>query len=167
MEFPEPIRRKQACINVIKKDDQCFKWAVLSALYPVEHGRHPERVNKYKEHASTLNFDGIEFPVSVNQIPKFKAQNDISINVFGLSKKDGQIQCFHTKLPNRREKGIFHFFLLKTILMMMTKMKKPHISFIMYGFRICRLSATVKFQKMVTKSIFLNDVFMYISVKNF
>ena len=94
LELPAPIRRKQACINVINKDDECFKWAVLSALYPVEHGCNPNRASKYKEHASKLNFDGIEFPVKVNQISEFEAQNDISITVFGLSKKNDEYTVF-------------------------------------------------------------------------
>ena len=95
LELPEPIRRKQACINVKNKDDdQCFMQAVLSALHLVDFKNHPYRISKYKDFVSELNFDGIEFPVRVNQIPKFEAQNDISINVFGLSKKDGQLSVF-------------------------------------------------------------------------
>ena len=60
--------------------------AVLSALHPVDHIQHPYRISTYKDFVSELNFDGIEFPDNVNQIPKFEAQNDFSINVFGLSK---------------------------------------------------------------------------------
>ena len=78
-------------------------WAVLSALHPVEHGNHPERVGKYEKYVSELNFDGITFPVSVNQIPKFEAQNDISITVFGLSKRDDQYTVFPYQ-PTKQQK---------------------------------------------------------------
>ena len=90
--------------QIINKDDECFKWSVLSALYPVEHGCNPNRVGKYKEHASKLNFDGIEFPVKVNQIPKFEAQNDISITVFGLSKKDDEYTVFPYQATKQKRK---------------------------------------------------------------
>ena len=31
-----------------------------------------------------LNFDGIEFPVTIDKIEKFERQNNISVNVFGF-----------------------------------------------------------------------------------
>ena len=41
-----------------------------------------ERISYCKKYIDTLNYDGIEFPVSINQIPKIEDQNNISINVF-------------------------------------------------------------------------------------
>ena len=39
-------------------------------------------VYSYSKYRDALNFDGIDFPVQVKQIPKFEAQNsDISVNV--------------------------------------------------------------------------------------
>ena len=104
LELAATIRRKQICINLINNDDDCFKWAVLLAMYLVEHGKHPERVNKYKEHASKLNFNGIQFPVTVTQIPKFEAHNDTSISVFGLIKKDGQLSVFLYQATKQKRK---------------------------------------------------------------
>ena len=34
---PDEISKKEACLNVRNEDNQCFKWAVLSALHPQEH----------------------------------------------------------------------------------------------------------------------------------
>ena len=62
-------------------------WAVLSALHPVDGKEHPDRISTYEDFVDELNFDGINFPVSVNQISQFEDQNDISITVFGLSKR--------------------------------------------------------------------------------
>ena len=34
IDLPPFIKNKKACINVKNDDDQCFRWAILSALQP-------------------------------------------------------------------------------------------------------------------------------------
>ncbi|XP_043469797.1 uncharacterized protein LOC122503358 [Leptopilina heterotoma] len=87
IDLPSQIKRKKACINVQNKDNECFKWAVLSALHP--NVVRSDRVSNYKEFENELNFDGIDFPVTLKNVPKFEKLNDISINVYGLSKYYG------------------------------------------------------------------------------
>ncbi|VDI38828.1 Hypothetical predicted protein [Mytilus galloprovincialis] len=82
--LPIKLRSKHAIINVKNKDSKCFMWSILAALNPAK--RDAERVWKYKEHTSSLNFDTIMFPVKLADIPKFEKQNEISINVFGFNK---------------------------------------------------------------------------------
>jgi len=60
---------------------ECFRWCHLAYKFPVE--RDPQRVSKYKKHIDKLNYTGIEFPVTINQIPKIEKQNNISFNIFG------------------------------------------------------------------------------------
>ena len=43
---PKGIFKKMAVVNVQNKDNQCFKWAVLSALHPVE--LNIERLSNYE-----------------------------------------------------------------------------------------------------------------------
>ena len=45
-------------MNVQNKDQECFKWAVLSALFPA--GKNAERVGKYKEHHDKLDWSGLK-----------------------------------------------------------------------------------------------------------
>ena len=85
LELPKEIRDKQACINVNIKDDQCFKWAVLSALHPVQ--KHADRLTKYIRYEDELNFTGIDFPVKRINIPKFEKLNNMSITLFGYEEK--------------------------------------------------------------------------------
>jgi len=66
------ISRKKAVINVKNDDQKCFSYAVLSAIYP--NKKHPERVSHYKDKLNELNMDGIEYPVSINNITKFEKQ---------------------------------------------------------------------------------------------
>ena len=44
---PKGIAAKKAVVNVQNKDNQCFKWAVLSALHPLAESA--KRVSKYKK----------------------------------------------------------------------------------------------------------------------
>ena len=52
--------------------DDCFKWAVLAGLHPVDTD-HPNRLENYIDH------------VSKSSIASFAAKNKISINVYGIA----------------------------------------------------------------------------------
>lgn len=83
--LPDFLKAKKAIVNVKNNDQFCFKWSVLSALYPVI--KNADRINKYKKHMNALNLAGVEFPVSLNQIKKFEKNNPtISINVYYFDK---------------------------------------------------------------------------------
>ena len=85
--LPKILRSKKAIINVQNKhDNECLKWSIASALFPVE--KHSERVTEYLENAKKLNWDGIEFPASLKDVDKFERLNPfISVNVFGYEKE--------------------------------------------------------------------------------
>lgn len=81
IELPEYLQKKRAVINVRNNDNRCFKYAILSALYPV--AKNPQRVLKYKQYENELDFSGIPFPVQLKDITKFEKLNPtISINVY-------------------------------------------------------------------------------------
>lgn len=44
VELPKWIRDKKSVLNVKNSDEQCFRWAVLSALHPAD--KDPQRVRK-------------------------------------------------------------------------------------------------------------------------
>lgn len=73
-----------------KNDDQeCFKWSVLAALHPAEH--HAERISHYQPFKDELNFDGIDFPVTIDQISKVEKQNPgISVTVIGIAREENK-----------------------------------------------------------------------------
>ena len=60
VDLPPFIKKKEACINV-RNNDECFKWAILSALHPVS--KNADRVSCYYSYKDELNFDGIVFSV--------------------------------------------------------------------------------------------------------
>lgn len=61
IELPKFLKSKRAIINVLNKDNACFKYAISSALHPVAN--HAERVYDYKPYLNSLDFSGIDFPV--------------------------------------------------------------------------------------------------------
>ena len=85
MELPKYLQTKKAIVNVRNNDNKCLEWALLSALHPVEHGSHPDRVSKYKPYENELNFAGVGFPITLKDIPNVEKQNNLAINVFGYS----------------------------------------------------------------------------------
>ena len=100
IELPSSLYMKKAIINVKNENDnECFKWAVTSAVFPAKE--HGERLSKrMREDSEKFDWTGIEFPVSLKQIDKFEKQNNYAINVFGyervvyplrISKKKDQV----------------------------------------------------------------------------
>ena len=86
VELPLALKNKYCIVNVKNEDNECFKWAVLSALYPVK--KDACRVSKYKNIEHDLKFT--QFPMLLSDIPKFENMNDISINVHGCDvRKEG------------------------------------------------------------------------------
>ena len=100
IELPGNLAEKKAIINVKNENDnECFKWAVTSAVFPAKE--HGERLSKQmRKDSEKFDWTGIEFPVSLKQIDKFEKQNNYAINVFGyegvvyplrISKKKDQV----------------------------------------------------------------------------
>jgi len=81
--LPKYLADKKAIINLKNEDNQCFKCCLARALNPV--GRDSERVTKeLRKQTEDLNWNGITFPVPLNETDKFERNNtDLSISVFG------------------------------------------------------------------------------------
>ncbi|XP_071444738.1 uncharacterized protein [Hetaerina americana] len=85
-ELPEKIRRTHSVINVGNYDDYCFKYAIWAKNIE----QNPQRVAKYltEQCCSGYDWNCVEYPVELENIPKFEKKNNISINVFGLDEKN-------------------------------------------------------------------------------
>jgi len=82
IELPKFVLDKKACINVKNEDDEmCFKWAVLSVLYPDKNNAN--LVSSYTRYMKYVNWKGLKFPMTLSQIRKFERHNrNISVNVY-------------------------------------------------------------------------------------
>ena len=111
--FPLPYKLaiKKAIINVKNNDNECFKWATTSAIYQTKV--HPERMtSKLRGNAALLDWSGIDFPTTLQQISRFEKQNPYSINVYRwtgtsvhplrISKHDSE-QCINLLLLENKK----------------------------------------------------------------
>ncbi len=104
IETPPSLAGKHAVINVHNRDDnECFRWAILSALYPATD--NADRVCKYKKYVNNVNWDGLRFPVTLAQIRLFERNNvDITVNVYVYEEKTRDvIPVYITKCNIRRQ----------------------------------------------------------------
>ena len=66
---------------------------MISVLYGilqgiVTHKKNPQRIKlEDRESAKRLDLSGIEFPLTIKQIPLIEKRNEININVFGYEEK--------------------------------------------------------------------------------
>ena len=119
--LPKELANKKAIINMKNKDNKCFLWCVLRALN-LKDG-NPERLDKkLKEKENTLNMEGIEYPVKLPDIKKFKNKNQtISITVFGYERKivypprnsDNMDREHKIRLMLIEKDGVQHYCLVK------------------------------------------------------
>lgn len=106
---PKALQSKKAIVNVINRDNECFKYAVLSALYPAN--QHSERPNQYLQHVDKLNFNGIQYPVELKQITQFEKQNPtISINVYVFDEKEVKVSTL--RLTKQVKENHIHLLML-------------------------------------------------------
>ena len=83
IELPIELRNPaKGLINLKNKDNECFRWCHIRYLNP--QGKDPQRIKKDdRQYIKNLDYQGIKFPVNVNQYNKVEKQNSIRINVFG------------------------------------------------------------------------------------
>nr|CAH7726767.1 unnamed protein product [Callosobruchus chinensis] len=86
IEMPKFIQQTKAVLNIQNKDQNCFLWCIVAALNPCV--RNSNRTSSYLHFSRILKYDGIDFPISLKDIPKFEKINNLSINVFTLKKKE-------------------------------------------------------------------------------
>ena len=84
--LPDWLAKKKAIINPKNFDMKCFKWAVIAAMKWEEIDRDHQRVSKLKR-IDDFDWDGINFPVSINDINRFESRNEIGVNVLAMEGK--------------------------------------------------------------------------------
>ena len=86
--LPDWILRKSGLLNhKNENDEECFKWAVITALYYVDIRSHPERISNLRRFEDNYDWDRLEFPLSMKGICEFERRNDVIINVLGIEEK--------------------------------------------------------------------------------
>ncbi|XP_046989020.1 uncharacterized protein LOC124594697 [Schistocerca americana] len=101
-ELPDVIRDKRAVVSIHSSDNECFKWAVLCALYPVKQNKY--KLSNYKKFENELNFTGIPFPMEFKYLTQFERQNPgISVNVYGIQYDNGDWMVARKNITQNKE----------------------------------------------------------------
>ena len=96
------LTSRKATINMRCNDDESFKWVVTRALNPID--KSSERVTKIlKEQSRLLDWEGLDFPTSLEQIETFEENNNLLINVFGFDERRNCVTSL--RLSNGEHEG--------------------------------------------------------------
>ena len=100
--FATPARlvRKMAILNIINRDRYCFLYSVFAHLYPAKINNN--RASQYKKYLENINYEGIQMPMAVEDIPKFEKMNpNIALNIFKCE-EDGE-NLHPVRVTDRRD----------------------------------------------------------------
>ena len=125
--LPEELRHPmKGLINIKNQDNKCFLWSLNRYKNPQK--KNPQTITESdRESAKKLDFSGITFPVTVDQIKRVEKQNKININLFGydMEKKaayaiqiseehyDDHIELLYLAGEDKTGKPISHYVLIK------------------------------------------------------
>lgn len=82
IKIPRGISQSKGVVNVITEDDKCLLYAVAVALKKQTPGKNVTRPSAYTQYIKTLNVEGINFPVTEEDIIRFERLNNISICIW-------------------------------------------------------------------------------------
>ncbi|GBM90905.1 hypothetical protein AVEN_46391-1 [Araneus ventricosus] len=77
-------------------------WAILSALYPTE--KDALRVTKYKPYENELKFEGIEFPVKMEDgvFKRFEKLNNVSVDIYAYDKSSENKDIYPLRITGNK-----------------------------------------------------------------
>lgn len=111
--LPQSIKKSKSCVNVRNNDEFCFLWSILAGLFPCIN--NVCRTKSYPHYSTVFNIKDISFPPSHQDIKKFEiCNNDISVNIYGLDKKNKVTGPLY--LTQRKKIIILIYYILNQII---------------------------------------------------
>ena len=131
--LPQTLALSNSILNIENEDEKCFLYCVLASLHPQQ--ALPEHPQLYEPYVHEVVMTGIQYPVSINDIPKFEKQNEnISINVFSF--EDGSIvpmrvtnysnRLHHVDLLWLKSADTSHYCLITDLNRFLSRTKRCH-----------------------------------------
>ena len=128
--LPDWLVRKKAIVNPHNDDEECFKWSVI-AVEKVGM-KDPQRVSNLRKFTDNYDWSGLEFPVSIKDIGKFKNRNNISVNVLAVEGRDNYIHRKGWRMGREinllmaSEDGINHYTAIKSLSRLLKSSNTKH-----------------------------------------
>ena len=128
--LPDWLAREKVLVNPHNDDEKCFKWSVIT----VEKVgmKDPQRVSNFRKFTDNYDWSGLEFPVSIKEIGKFEARNNISVNVLAVEGRDiyihrkGQRLGQEINLLMVSKEGINHYTAIKSLSRLLKSSNTKH-----------------------------------------
>ena len=100
---PKWLHNKGVTINTRNtKDNNCFQYAITTALNYQNIGHHPEWISKLKPFINNYNWDNIYFPAAHKDYSTFEKNNsDIAINILFVPYKTKEIRQAYISKHNK------------------------------------------------------------------
>lgn len=134
IDLPPAIKNTKSCINIKNKDNYCFLWSVVAALYPCKANNN--RTSSYPSFSTILNTKGMSFPPTPNDIKIFEQNNtNISINIYGLDNRNnitGPLYMSNNRKKNHVDLLYFekeekqHYCLIKNLIRLVRQQLTRH-----------------------------------------
>jgi len=88
--LPIFLKKKKAILNIQNKDDRCFGYAILAALYNNQKIRNPERPKFYERLFQLNGLADLAYPIQPQDIPAIEEQLNLKINIFSFYDDEGK-----------------------------------------------------------------------------
>ena len=129
--LPDWLARKKSIVNPHNDDEKCFKWSVIAE--EKVGMKDPQRVSNLMKFTDNYDWSGLEFPVSIKDIGKFKTRNNISVNVLAVEGRDIYIHRKVQRMMGREinllmvsENGINHYTVIKSLSRLLRSSNTKH-----------------------------------------
>lgn len=86
---PKYISNKKSIINIKSNDNKCFMYSILATRHAPTHRGGTSQPFAYKTYINNYDFNCISYPVGHKEIAKWEKVNNIPVNVFSYTKKEG------------------------------------------------------------------------------
>ena len=117
--LPDWLVRKKAIVNPHNDDEECFKWAVITAENVGM--KDPQRVSNLRKFTDNYDQSGLKFSVSTKNIGVLETNSNVSVNVLAVEGRDiyihrkGRRMCREINLLMVSEDGIRHYTAIKSL----------------------------------------------------
>ncbi|CAB3980720.1 Gastrula zinc finger, partial [Paramuricea clavata] len=133
IELPAPLKSNMnGLINIENADDdECFRWCHVRHLRPGQRATKITRSDR--KFAKTLNYNGIKFPVRIDDIPKIEKANELRITVIMLRGEKMFFPRYTSKFDYKDHmelllmddgEGNNHYVLVRDISMLLNSLSK-------------------------------------------
>ena len=132
--LPNWIQTRRAVVNIRGTRNDCFKWAVLTGMHPVDVNAH--RMSQNTEHVGKYDFSSLHFPAPLSSVGSFATTNNMSINMYGV---DGDKKVIYplrvsfTLVPDRHidlllfeRNGIQHYTTIRNFSRLLSSQMSNH-----------------------------------------